>query len=113
MSTLTKPIHDYDSVRIWLAGYAEYWGGTEVEPEALEALGQFCQMLDHDPDNIIGECLRPEPSGEGLMLRTRARRRYIERIAEFEAQEGSRQKGNAVRSFFIHNGVAMNPSILK
>jgi hypothetical protein len=34
-------------------------------------------------------------------------------IDEFEAEHGGRASGNSVRSFFIHNGVAMNPSILR
>ena len=36
----------------------------------------------------------------------------VDLIEEFEQREGSRQRANYVRSFFIHNGVAMNPNIL-
>ena len=110
---MTQQIRDYDTVRVWLSSHTEYWEGSEVKPESLEAVEQFCQMLNSDPDSMISECLRPQPSGEELMMRTRARRKYIENILEFEAREDSRAKGNAVRSFFIHNGVAMNPSIVK
>ncbi len=110
---MTEQISDYDSVQTWFNSHNEYWEGSEVEPEAVNAVRKFCEMVGSDPDSIIGECLRPRPSGEELMMRTRARRKYIESILEFEAQENSRAKANAVRSFFIHNGVAMNPSIVK
>ncbi|MFQ5873774.1 MAG: hypothetical protein ACE5JL_08225 [Dehalococcoidia bacterium] len=113
MSIPAKPMKEYDSVRNWLASYSQFWEGDEPSPEALESLSRFCQLVDGDPDSIIAECLRPESSGEGLLLRTGARRRYIERILEFERQDGSRTRGNHVRSFFIHNGVAMNPSIIR
>ncbi|HAL47917.1 MAG: hypothetical protein FI707_09720 [SAR202 cluster bacterium] len=106
-------IRSFDSVQIWQNGFADYWGDATVEDDAIDALEQFCQMVGDDPDAIIGECLRPRPSGEELVMRTRARRKYIEHIQAFETQNESRKMGNSVRSFFIHNGVAMNPSIVK
>ena len=79
----------------------------------LATLERACAFMDSDPDAMVGECLRPAKVGEGLVLRVRARRKYIDLIAAFEQQEGSRDAGNAVRSFFIHNGVAMTPSALR
>jgi len=98
--------------------YADFWGypANSVDQQMkgmLEALARFCEFVEKDPDGIIDDCLGPAKSREGLVIRVRARRRYIERIADFERQEGSRKAANAVRSFLIHNGVALNTSILK
>ncbi len=46
------------------------------------------------------------------MLRTRARRQYLDLIEQFEARSKSRDQANVARSFLIHNGIAMNPGIL-
>ena len=69
-------------------------------------------MTAKTPDEMVEECLRRSAAGGPFILRTKARRDYIDRIDKFEAHTGSRDDANAVRSFFIHNGVAMNPSIL-
>jgi|TARA_B100001971_G_scaffold206806_1_gene226109 hypothetical protein len=106
-------IRSFGSVQTWRDGFAEYWGDATVEDDAIDTLEQFCEMLRNDPDAIIAECLRPRASGEELMMRTRARRKYIEHIQAFETEHESRKMGNSVRSFFIHNGVAMNPSIVR
>jgi len=113
MTTLEKPIKSYESVQVWLESYARFWGSALEEEESFETLARFCDLVNKDPDGIIGDCLRPQEEGDRLLLSTRARRRYIEQIQEFERQEGSRHKANIIRSFFIHNGVAMNPSILR
>ena len=119
-SPLAEPIREYESVRLWLKEYAAFWNFTPSQLEAdeemqtmLATLERACAFMDSDPDAMVGECLRPAKVGEGLVLRVRARRKYIDLIAAFEQQEGSRDAGNAVRSFFIHNGVAMTPSALR
>ena len=113
MLPLNKPLAEYDSVKVWLGGYAKQWGTHPEEDTArLQVLEAFCTFIGKAPDEIISECLRQVE--EGQKIRTRARRSYIEKIQEFEARTGgSRTQGNIVRSFFIYNGVAMSAEILR
>lgn len=101
----------YESVRVWLADHARHWG--EEDPQATPKLGvlaEFCRRVGKDPDAMIDECLRE--ADEGVRIRLKARRRYIELIREFEAtHERGREAGNVVRSFFIHNGIAMSADV--
>lgn len=113
MTTETTALADYASVRTWHASFRNFWRSEAPTDEAMQALERFVASCGSTPDEIIDEVLKQQPSGEGLMLRTRARRKYMQLIEEFEQQEGSREVANYVRSFMIHNGVAMNPSILK
>lgn len=118
MTTAQRPMNEYRAVQTWLWSYADFWGlpASSVGRELagmLDSLSRFCDLVERDPDTIIDECLGPAKDRDGLVIRVRARRHYIERIAEFERLEGSRSAANAVRSFLIHNGVAMNTSILK
>jgi hypothetical protein len=101
----------YASVQAWLADYVRHWGPADAGvPKKLETLREFCQLVGRDPDAIVGECLRQVE--EGKRIRLKARRRYIEAIREFEAgHEGARAAGNIVRSFFIHNGIAMSADV--
>jgi hypothetical protein len=111
-SAAARPMDEYASVREWDASFRHFWR-SEAPPAAWkDALARFVASCGADPDAIINEVLQPAPSGEGVLLRTRARRKYVQLIEEFERAEG-RQAANAVRSFMIHNGVAMAPSILR
>jgi hypothetical protein len=104
-----------ESVRRWLASRLVFWGGAAnkgKEEQLLSTLASFCETAQKSPDEMIDECLRRSTEGGPFVLRTRARRGYIDLIAKFEEQTGSRDTANVVRSFFIHNGVAMNPSVL-
>jgi nitroreductase len=101
------------TVRTWFSSYQESWQAPIPKRDALQALQKFVQLAGLEPDAIIDDVLRTAPSGEGLVLRTRARRKYMQLIEQFEQQEGSRTQANYVRSFMIHNGVAMNPAALK
>ncbi|GAB4336153.1 MAG: hypothetical protein Kow0010_23890 [Dehalococcoidia bacterium] len=105
-------IRTAESVRRWLESRAGLWGPASVSDDLVETLARFCEDLGLEPDEMIDECLRPTPDSEAYVLRTRARRRYMEEIEKFEERTGSRKLANVVRSFFIHNGVAMNPTIL-
>jgi hypothetical protein len=105
-------IDNFESVRRWLASRKALWGETGETPGHLRALSDFCAKLDKNPDEMIDECLRRSSEGGPFVLRTRARREYIQLIEKFEAEGAGRQAANSVRSFFIHNGVAMNPSIV-
>ena len=106
------PIRDYASVGEWRKSVSKFWRATPPPDDWLETLEAFCRFAGTNPDAIIDEILSPAPTGEGLLLRTRARRKWVELIDEFEGYVG-REKANHIRSFVIHNGVAMNPSILR
>lgn len=110
----TDAVTTAESTRRWLASRTVLWGsGADKgkEQELIATLARFCEKAGKAPDEIIDECLRRSPEGGPFVLRTRARREYIDLIANFEA-ETDRDTANVVRSFFIHNGVAMNPSVL-
>lgn len=103
---------DYASVRTWLDGLRQHWGGDpETEdPERLPILEAFCRFAGVDPDQIIKETTMIK-DGE-KRIRIKGRERYAGLIDDFQAQvEGSRFKkgkwGNTVRSFLIHNGVLL------
>jgi hypothetical protein len=108
VTPLDKPLTRYQRVEMWLRDYKESWGTEDPELDAnLRALAQFCAMVEKDPDTICNECLRPMEGG-GERIRYKARRYYIEQIEAFErTHEGGRRAANAVRSFLIHNGIAM------
>jgi len=107
-----RALESYGSVREWQFSFQNFWR-TDGPPDSWKAaLGRFAEQNGTDPDAIIDEVLKPAPAGEGLLLRTRARRKYVELVDDFERQEG-RAAANAVRSFLIHNGIAMTPGILR
>jgi hypothetical protein len=112
-SSTQQTLEDYQSVHQWRSSYARFWRGGSPEPEAFAALERFVTFCEATPDEIINEVLRAEDEGNRFMLRTRARRKYMGLIEQFEEQEGSRRIANGVRSFMIHNGIAMNPGILR
>jgi len=101
-----------ESVHRWMASRLDLWGRASVTENLLETLAVFCNSMGMTPDEMIDDCLKPGKDRDVFTLRTRARRKYIDEIDRFEAARGSRDEANIVRSFFIHNGVAMNPSIL-
>lgn len=107
---------DSHSVRTWLAGVREQSGvSPETDAARIQVLVEFCAHVNKHPDEIIAECLRDVDGGK--KIRTKGRRFYAEKIAEFEHQaEGSpsekRQKANYIRSFLIHNGVLLQTSPL-
>lgn len=105
-------VRNAESVHRWLASRMELWGVKSVHDGLVETLTRFCEGVEKGPEEMLADCLRPGKDRDTFVLRTRARREYMERIEQFESQTGSRAEGNIVRSFFIHNGVAMNPSIL-
>jgi hypothetical protein len=105
---LDRPMEQYERVRLWLRDYEESWGSADPQVEvSLQALALFCAMVEKDPDVICGECLKPLEDG-GEKIRYKARHFYIDQIEAFEqSPQGGRRAANAVRSFFIHNGIAM------
>jgi hypothetical protein len=97
-------------------------GGTiqrwlDQQPESIEArneklvlLEEFCNFCNEGPDALIASLFRPTDDGPRINLKRR--RQVVEWIESFERENGGRASGNIVRSFLIHNGVAMtaNPT---
>ena len=80
--------------------------GPEVaREEQVVVLEQFCDFCGETPDALIGSLFRPTDDGPRINLKRR--RQIIEWIEAFERDYGGRATGNVVRSFLIHNGVAM------
>lgn len=112
MTSETPSLEQTRSVDQWRKSFAEFWRGGRLDEEALPTLGRFIEFCGMSADEMIDDVLRTSEGSTQLVLRTSARRKYVDLIEEFEQREGSRQRANYVRSFFIHNGVAMNPNIL-
>ncbi len=105
-------VRNAETTHRWLASRLDLWGRKALNDDLLETLTRFCQRIGKGPDEMIDDCLRPGKDRDVYVLRTRARREYMEQIENFEAETHSRDQANIVRSFMIHNGVAMNPSLL-
>lgn len=110
MATLSRPILEYDSVRVWGESLRTQWGGDPLaeEPEKVVALAVFCDFVGEDPDAIVGRCFRIRKSDGERVLSTKWRTHYADKIKEFRAQapapDGPR-RASAVLGFLIHNGV--------
>jgi hypothetical protein len=103
---------EYDSVRTWMDGLRQHWGGNpeSEDPDRVPILEAFCRFAGADPDQIIKQTTMVK-DGE-KRIRVKGRERYAALIDDFQASvEGSRFKkgkwGNTVRSFLIHNGVLL------
>mgnify|MGYP005838031305 CR=1 FL=1 len=108
-----RPLLEYATVRTWLEGLKEHWGGDPAndDPERLPILEAFCLFAGADPDTIIAECTRIDKAGD-RRISIKGRRKWADLIDRFQAQvEGSRVRkakwGNTVRSFLIHNGILL------
>lgn len=104
----------YTTVQHWLQAYATHWNRSAEEAERrrkTDVLRRYSQLRGRDPDLLVSSLFRETP--EGPRIRLKRRRLEIAKIDEFEATaaEGdlrsAREVGNVVRSFFIHNGVAL------
>ncbi len=109
-------LNSYASVRTWLDGLEKHWGGDPEndESERLPTLGAFCRFVGRDPDAIVSETTMLK-NGE-RRIRVKGRKRYTELISEWQSGlEGSRlqraKRGNAIRSFLIHNGVLLQSGV--
>jgi len=108
-------IAQQQAVQTWYNYYSQHWGPPKDWQFKLQALARFCQWVGKGPDELVADCLR-EVEGGFKRIRAKRRRFYMAKIKEFEEGIGGlqgRQWGNAVRSFFIHNGVAMSADILR
>lgn len=102
------------TVGLWLDAYAAHWDVVHTDAETrakLEVLGRFCERCGREPDELVAWLFRPTP--EGPRIRLKRRREVMDMIASFEAEDGGRPAGNTVRSFLIHNGVALSAPPLR
>jgi hypothetical protein len=107
------------TVQRWLDQLSE---PEDVSKEKVLVLEEFCRLHDETPDALIGSLFRrngaPTPGVEapdpvagagqyGPRINLKRRREIIGWIEAFEGHNGGRATGNVVRSFLIHNGVAL------
>ena len=106
MTSDGRLFRDSRTVQLW----RESAGLDHADPR-VETLAAFCASVELAPDELVDTCLRAVDGGQ-FKIRTAARRRLSDQIETF--QNGDQARGNIVRSFLIHNGVALQPpSILK
>src|SRR2546421_10931678 len=107
-------VSGYESVQHWLEAHGRHWNRAAEETDRkhrLDVLRRYCEFTGRDPNFLISNLFRETP--EGPRIRLKRRREEIAKIGEFEAMLGegdprrARNDGNVVRSFFIHNGVAL------
>lgn len=105
----------YASVQHWLQAHGRQWRRSVEEAERrhrLETLLRYCEFAERDPDALVGNLLRDTPTGKKIWLKRR--RAEMARIEEFETivadgdPRRGREAGNIIRSFLIHNGVALS-----
>lgn len=110
----------FGTVGHWVGAYARHWTRKQSEVEVtrrLEVLRHFCQFCGMDPDTLVRDLFRETPAGPRIRLKMR--REVMAQINAFEAMvaEGNvrrgREMGNVVRSFLIHNGVALSATPLR
>jgi hypothetical protein len=116
----TEDVANYATVRQWLEAYSSHWNRAAEAAEQqrkLDLLRRYCELAGRDPDALVANLFRQTPTGTKIWMKRR--RAEMARIDEFETiiAEGDpragREAGNAVRSFFIHNGVALTATPLR
>jgi hypothetical protein len=120
--SLPQDLAELPAVRHWIAAQSRHslnraQGETE-QRRKLDVLRSFCETIQMDPDSLVKSLFRETP--EGPRIKLKRRRTVVEQIAEFEAKaretqdvRRARDTGNVVRSFLIHNGVAMTAPIIR
>ena len=116
MSELTsEAIGAQETVRNWLAAHSSHWDLDYTDEEVrrrLAVVARFCAFAGTEPDALVGSLFRETPAGP--RIRVKRRRELIALIEGFERAEGdgderqARRSANLVRSFLIHNGVALS-----
>jgi hypothetical protein len=102
------------TVQAWLRAHSSHWDLTHSDEETkqrLDVLGRFCAFYGKGPDELVAWLFRETP--EGPRIRLKRRREVMAGIDEFERGQGGRVAGNLVRSFLIHNGIALSASPLR
>jgi len=107
-------VGQFAAVKQWLSAFGSHWNrdaGETEQQRKLEILQRYCTFVERDPDALVANLLRETPTGQKIWLKRR--RAEMARIDQFEQlvaggdARAGREAGNAVRSFFIHNGVAL------
>src|SRR3972149_1213260 len=105
---------EQETVKRWLGAHASHWHVDPSDAEVrqkLDVISRFCAFAEEGPDALVESLFRPTP--EGPRIRVKRRREVIALIDEFERTVAggdarqARAVGNTVRSFLIHNGVAL------
>lgn len=119
--SLPADLGEVPTVKHWVEAQAHHWNRAQGEAEArrkLDTLRAFCEIHRIDPDALVKSLFRPTP--EGPRIRLKQRRVVMAQIADFEAAaretqdaRKARDAGNVVRSFLIHNGVAMSAPVIR
>ena len=102
------------TVAAWLRAHSDHWDIEVDEAEVrsrLEVLARFCASCQKEPDELVAWLFRQTP--EGPRIRLKRRREVMALIDDFEQGHGGRSAGNVVRSFLIHNGVALSAPPLR
>jgi hypothetical protein len=119
--SLPADLGEVPTVKHWLEAQARHWNRSAQDADTrrkLDTLRAFCETTQIDPDALVKGLFRPTP--EGPRIRLKRRREVMAQIAEFEAKaletqdaRRARDTGNVVRSFLIHNGVAMSAPVVR
>lgn len=102
------------TVAAWMRAHSEHWDVqyTDAETRArLDVLARFSAFCGKEPDVLVEWLFRQTP--EGPRIRLKRRREVMAQIDAFERDNGGRAAGNVVRSFLIHNGVALSATPLR
>lgn len=110
---------DCKTVEAWRQGLAQKWGGDPLaeEPQKLDTLLEFCEFVGKDPDELVDFCfLRRKATGERFGS-VKRREELIAQLRAFRDARGltgmaGRRLASDILSFFIHNGVLVNPGSL-
>ena len=113
-----EEIAERRTVQAWLQSHGAHWNVAESDAETrakLDVLRRFCVFCEKDPDELVTWLFRETP--EGPRIRLKRRRLVMAQIAAFERGAGdprqARVAGHAIRSFLIHNGVALSATPLR
>ncbi len=109
-----ESLAEQETVGTWLRAYDAHWSVQQSGDETrakLEVLARFCTTCGRQPDELVAWLFRP--TVEGPRIRLKRRREVMALIDQFEAENGGRAAGNTVRSFLIHNGVALSAAPLR
>jgi hypothetical protein len=115
-----QDLASFATVQQWIQAHVGHWtrGHSEAEDSRrLEVLRRYCEFCGKDPDALVRYLFRDTP--QGPRIRLKRRREVMAQIDTFEAMAGEsdvrrgREIGNIVRSFLIHNGVALTATPLR
>ncbi|HVW33360.1 MAG TPA: hypothetical protein VHL53_12535 [Acidimicrobiia bacterium] len=95
-----RPLTDYSSVVAWMGSVSTDPIRARIRQRELVVLGDFCRYQQQDPDTIISTAQADRDVKNGYM---RSLKQWVAKYAP-EGRE-RHEAENAVRSFFIANGM--------